>query len=141
MNLAFDNGVKPDEISEIITHLAFYSGWPNGVSPAALAKDVFSARNIRADQLSGITPTLLPLNEAAEAQRAANVGKQFGEVAPGIVQYTTDVLFRDLRVSRRATAVSLRSVLSWRPVRSLKSPIISAGRWIMGLRESRPVRL
>lgn len=97
VNLAFDNGVKPDEISEIITHLAFYSGWPNGVSPAALAKDVFSARNIRADQLSGITPTLLPLNEAAEAQRAANVGKQFGEVAPGIVQYTTDVLFRDLR--------------------------------------------
>ena len=87
---------KADEISEIITHLAFYSGWANGVSAAALAKDVFSARNIRADQLSGITPTLLPLNEAAEAQRAANVGKQFGEVGPGFVQYTTDVLFRDL---------------------------------------------
>src|SRR5260370_15120880 len=26
-NLALDNGVKPREISEIITHLAFYSGW------------------------------------------------------------------------------------------------------------------
>ena len=25
-NLALDNGVKPREISEIITHLAFYSG-------------------------------------------------------------------------------------------------------------------
>ena len=25
--LALDNGVKPAEISEIITHLAFYSGW------------------------------------------------------------------------------------------------------------------
>jgi 4-carboxymuconolactone decarboxylase len=26
-NLALDNGVKPRELSEIITHLAFYSGW------------------------------------------------------------------------------------------------------------------
>ena len=26
--LALDNGVKPGELSEIITHLAFYSGWP-----------------------------------------------------------------------------------------------------------------
>ena len=26
VNLALDNGVKPREISEIITHLAFYSG-------------------------------------------------------------------------------------------------------------------
>jgi len=26
LNLALDNGVKPREISEIITHLAFYSG-------------------------------------------------------------------------------------------------------------------
>jgi 4-carboxymuconolactone decarboxylase len=33
---------------------------------------------------------------AAEAQRAARVGQQFGTVAEGIVQYTTDVLFRDM---------------------------------------------
>ena len=52
-NLALDNGVKPSEISEIITHLAFYFGWANGVSAAALKKDVFSARNIGADQLQG----------------------------------------------------------------------------------------
>jgi 4-carboxymuconolactone decarboxylase len=32
----------------------------------------------------------------AEAQRAARVGQQFGAAFPGIVQYTTDVLFRDL---------------------------------------------
>jgi 4-carboxymuconolactone decarboxylase len=41
-------------------------------------------------------PSLLPLDEAAEAQRATRVKQQFGEVVPGIVQYTTDVLFRDL---------------------------------------------
>ena len=38
----------------------------------------------------------MPLNEAAEAQRAADVSAQFGAVAPGVVQYTTDYLFRDL---------------------------------------------
>ena len=96
LNLALDNGVKPREISEIITHLAFYSGWANAMSAVAVAKDVFAARGIGADQLPAASPTLLPLNEAAEADRAARVGQQFGEVAPGVVQYTTDILFRDL---------------------------------------------
>jgi 4-carboxymuconolactone decarboxylase len=96
LNLALDNGVKPREISEIITHLAFYSGWANAVSAVAVAKDVFAARNIGADQLPAASPPLLPLDEAAEAQRAARVEQQFGGVVPGIVQYTTDVLFRDL---------------------------------------------
>ena len=31
LNLALDNGVKPAEISEIITHLAFYTGWANAI--------------------------------------------------------------------------------------------------------------
>src|SRR6266404_7651496 len=94
-NLALDNGVKPREISEIITHLAFYSGWENAMLAVAVAKDVFAQRKIGADQVPTASPTLLPLDEAAEAKRAANVEQQFGNVAPGIVQYTTDVLFRD----------------------------------------------
>jgi 4-carboxymuconolactone decarboxylase len=96
LNLALDNGVKPREISEIITHLAFYSGWANAMSAVAIAKDVFAARNIGTDQLPVASGPRLPLDEAAEAQRAARVGEQFGAAFPGIVQYTTDVLFRDL---------------------------------------------
>src|ERR1700742_2606888 len=38
LNLALDNGVKPGEISEIITHLAFYSGWANATSAAGVTK-------------------------------------------------------------------------------------------------------
>ena len=38
---ALSNGVTKDEISELITHLAFYSGWPTAVSAAGLAKSVF----------------------------------------------------------------------------------------------------
>jgi len=96
VNLALDNGVKPREISEIITHLAFYSGWANAMSAVASAKDIFAERMIGSDQLPPASPQLLPLDEAAEAQRASRVGEQFGKVAPGVVQYTTDVLFRDL---------------------------------------------
>ena len=36
------------------------------------------------------------LDEAAEADRAKRVGDQFSAMFPGVVQYTTDVLFRDL---------------------------------------------
>ena len=38
---ALDNGVTKDEISEMITHLAFYSGWPTAMSAAGVAKEVF----------------------------------------------------------------------------------------------------
>src|SRR5207244_9374823 len=96
LNLALDNGVKPREISEIITHLAFYSGWENAMSAFAAAKDVFAQRGIKADELAAASPKLLPLDEAAEAQRASRNEQQFGAVAPGVLQYTTDVLFRDL---------------------------------------------
>ena len=96
LGLALDNGVKPREISEIITHLAFYAGWANAMSAVTVAKDIFAARNIGADQIPAVSPQLLALNEAAEADRAKRVGDQFGAVFPGMTQYTTDVLFRDL---------------------------------------------
>jgi len=41
---ALNNGVTEDEISELITHLAFYSGWPTAMTAATLAKEVFEAR-------------------------------------------------------------------------------------------------
>jgi len=96
LNRALDNGVKPAEISELITHLAFYSGWSNALSAVAVAKEVFAKRGIGPDQMPAASGSLLPLNEAAEADRAKRVGEQFGAVFPGVVQYTTDVLFRDL---------------------------------------------
>jgi 4-carboxymuconolactone decarboxylase len=48
--LALDNGVKPAELSEIITHLAFYAGWANAMS--AVAKDIFRHRGIGVDHAS-----------------------------------------------------------------------------------------
>jgi len=96
LNLALDNGLKPREISEMITQLAFYAGWANAMTAVAVTKDVFAARGIGADQLPPVSPTLLPVDEAWEAARLARVGQLFESVFPGVVQYTTDVLFTDL---------------------------------------------
>ena len=38
---ALANGVTRDEISEIITHLAFYAGWPAAMTAAQITKEVF----------------------------------------------------------------------------------------------------
>ncbi|WP_429573393.1 carboxymuconolactone decarboxylase family protein [Paraburkholderia sp. UCT70] len=94
--LALDSGVKPAEISEMFTHLAFYSGWGNATAAAVVAKRIFDERGIGIDQVPRADVEPLPLNEVAEQQRAQAVEQSFGSVAPGVVQYTTDVLFRDL---------------------------------------------
>lgn len=39
--LARQNGVTEEELVEAITHLAFYAGWPSGMSAAGVAKEVF----------------------------------------------------------------------------------------------------
>ena len=39
--LARQNGLTEEELVEAITHLAFYSGWPNAVTAVAVARDVF----------------------------------------------------------------------------------------------------
>jgi 4-carboxymuconolactone decarboxylase len=94
--LALDSGVRPAELSELVTHLAFYAGWANATCAAKVAQDVLARRGVGADQLPAAAGPRLPLDEAREAQRAARVAEDFEKVAPGVVQYTTDVLFRDL---------------------------------------------
>jgi len=41
---ARDNGVTQEEVAEVITHLAFYAGWPNAVGAVAVAKEVFEKK-------------------------------------------------------------------------------------------------
>ncbi len=95
-NLALDNGVIPGELSEVITHLALYSGWWNAFAAVPIVKDIFVQRGIGEDQLAEASPRLLPIEEEAEAKRASTVEQNFGAVAPGVLQYTTDLLFRNL---------------------------------------------
>ena len=109
--LALNNGVKPAELSEIITHLAFYAGWANAMAAVAVAKDTFHLRGIGVDQLPPVKDKPLPLNEASEKQRATQVSSNFGNVSPGLVENTTDLLFRDLWL-RPALAPRDRSLIT-----------------------------
>jgi 4-carboxymuconolactone decarboxylase len=38
---AIENGISRDELVEVITHLAFYSGWPTASSAVTIAQRVF----------------------------------------------------------------------------------------------------
>jgi 4-carboxymuconolactone decarboxylase len=109
--LALDSGVKAAELSEAILHLAFYSGWPNAMAAVAVAKELFHERGIRQEQLPRVHDDPLPLDEEAEAKRASGVDKNFGSVIPGLVQNTTDLLFRDLWL-RPALAPRDRSLVT-----------------------------
>ena len=41
LNRARANGISETELAEVITHLAFYAGWPRAVSAVLVAKEVF----------------------------------------------------------------------------------------------------
>jgi 4-carboxymuconolactone decarboxylase len=42
LKLAMDNGLTEDELSEAITHLAFYAGWPNAMGAAGQLKNILA---------------------------------------------------------------------------------------------------
>jgi 4-carboxymuconolactone decarboxylase len=42
LNKAIENGILQEELIEVITHLAFYVGWPKAMSAIMVAKDLFS---------------------------------------------------------------------------------------------------
>jgi 4-carboxymuconolactone decarboxylase len=93
---ALDDGVEPREISETVTHLAFYTGWENAMAAVPAIETVFSDRNIGTSELPAPDPELLPLNAGAEQARAQQVESNFGDVSPGVVENTGKVLFQDL---------------------------------------------
>ena len=48
MKRALDNGVTQDELRGMITHLAFYAGWPTAVNAGRVALEVFEDDYARA---------------------------------------------------------------------------------------------
>ena len=96
-NKALDSGVTPGEVSEIITHVAFYAGWPNALAAVAIVKDIFAQRGVGADQLAPVSPELLPIEQAVpdEATRVAIVN-DLRPICPGLMDYTDDVLYQEV---------------------------------------------
>jgi 4-carboxymuconolactone decarboxylase len=46
LNRALDAGVTPEEISELMTHVTMYAGWPTGSNASRVVVDVYEARGI-----------------------------------------------------------------------------------------------
>ncbi|MFJ9903773.1 carboxymuconolactone decarboxylase family protein [Streptomyces sp. NPDC101152] len=44
LGMALDNGLSVEELSEAITHLAFYAGWPNAMTAINLLKKLADER-------------------------------------------------------------------------------------------------
>ena len=44
LELGRKNGLTEAEVVEVITHLAFYAGWPNAVTAVSVAKEVFQKK-------------------------------------------------------------------------------------------------
>ncbi|MBK1696135.1 carboxymuconolactone decarboxylase family protein [Rhodovibrio salinarum] len=93
---ALDNGVTPSELSEIITHLAFYTGWANAMSAVEVADKVFDARDVDASQLPSANPELTPIDEEAAEAHKQSLQETYGNVSQGVVNYTSALLFREL---------------------------------------------
>ncbi|WP_226583204.1 carboxymuconolactone decarboxylase family protein [Acuticoccus sediminis] len=112
IDLAIDRGVTPAEISETITHLAFYAGWQNAMKGVDAAAEVFEARNVTAADLPAVEPqSMLPLDQKSEDQRQSFVQERFGNVSQGVVDNTEKLLFLDLWL-RPALAPRDRSLVT-----------------------------
>jgi 4-carboxymuconolactone decarboxylase len=91
---ALDNDVTPAEIGELITHLAFYSGWPNAISAVTETKKAFDQRDI--GPVKDSDAPRIDLDPAAEAARRATVDASVAPTAAALADLTNRVLFNDL---------------------------------------------
>jgi 4-carboxymuconolactone decarboxylase len=91
---ALDNGVRPSEIAGLITHMAFYSGWPNAVSSLEVVERVFTKRGVDPAAMRTTAPPLpVPTSDAALAHQ---VEEQTASLAPKLAQLTNGVLLDDI---------------------------------------------
>jgi 4-carboxymuconolactone decarboxylase len=51
-NRALTHGLRPTEIVELVTHMAFYAGWPCAMSAVGVMREVFEARGVGSDQVT-----------------------------------------------------------------------------------------
>jgi len=65
MGRALDNGVTQTEISEILAHVLWYSGFPTGVNAARVAAEVFAERGLPVTP-PGASPRQPPVNPELE---------------------------------------------------------------------------
>lgn len=87
LQTAKKNGVTRTEIAEILTHAAFYAGWPKAWAAFRLAKEIWTEDNAKEDYQSTI---IFPIGEPNDAYAQYFDGKSY--LAP-IVDNIANVTF------------------------------------------------
>lgn len=84
-NRALNHGVSPTELAELITHLAFYAGWPVTMSAVGVMRQVFESRGLALDLVTQSTSEDQPLGQATVAERAGPSGVTVDELARQVI--------------------------------------------------------
>ncbi len=87
---ALTNGVTPVEASGVLTHLAFYAGWPSAVSALDVYDQVYTTRKVDVSALQAATASLRrsPADDAlarAAAEQAGTASQHFATLADRVV--------------------------------------------------------
>lgn len=78
LKFAKQNGVTRNEISEILTHIAFYAGWPNAWGAFRLAKDVWAEDESGSDTKAEFQRQMIfPIGQPNDAYAKYFVGKSY----------------------------------------------------------------
>lgn len=78
LQTARQNGISRTEISEIITHIAFYAGWPKAWAAFRLAKDVWADDTPATDAKAAFQRTMIfPIGEPNTAYSRYFTGNSY----------------------------------------------------------------
>jgi len=94
LNRALVNGVRPADLVEIATHLAFYAGWPCAMSAVETIRTVFADKGIGRDQVARETQDGLPVCDPDPAETSGFAASL--SFAPALGAFMDRVIFNDL---------------------------------------------
>ncbi|MFH0022906.1 carboxymuconolactone decarboxylase family protein [Pseudomonas fluorescens] len=96
LNRALANGVTPVEASGVLTHLAFYAGWPSAVSALQVYDDVYTARHIDMAALGVDLPMLAPDSSLHAGSTLPGTTPEKPVLAPRFEDISNRVVYGDL---------------------------------------------
>lgn len=77
MQTAKKNGITKSEIAEILTHIAFYSGWPKAWAAFYIAKEIWSESTEDNSQASIEKESLFPIGKPNDAFAKYFIGQSY----------------------------------------------------------------
>ncbi|MGN1348528.1 MAG: carboxymuconolactone decarboxylase family protein [Acutalibacteraceae bacterium] len=77
LKTAKENGITKSEIAEILTHAAFYSGWPKAWAAFRLAKNIWNEPYIESEKQNHANSMIFPIGEPNTAFSKYFIGQSY----------------------------------------------------------------